>query len=335
MKKFIIGVAFSCILVASAFSQVDYTTLEKSFSQFSSDVADSLPFASTIGMNWSDASVKGFPHFGIGLSVGAVAIPAEAFTDLANSLGFDLPSEFTDSSLGVPIPGYTVDARLGLPFLPFDIGIKLGRVPSGTIDNSSFSVDYTLAGFDIRTPIIKQNPLLPAISLGVGFNYLSSTITTTNTGIANSIDLSSIDSNLGTLSYTNPEVAFQMESKVIDIKLQMSKRVLFIFTPYAGVGYSYGWSNAGGGIYADVDYNSNPITAADINTIKSALNEAGYPAPDLTSTQVLISSDNSAGILRAFGGISVNLFLLKIDLSGMYNFSTQSLGANVDARISF
>lgn len=333
MKKIIIGLFLSLVLITGAFSQVNYSTMEDSFSQFSSDVAESLPFASTIGLNWSDARVRGFPHFGIGLSVGAVMVPKEAFTDLASSLNFDLPSELTDSELGVPLPGYTVDARIGLPFLPFDIGLKLGKIPSDVFKDSAYSVDYTLAGFDIRTPIIKQNLLLPAVSVGVGFNYLSSTISTSaSTGLAQSIDLS--DYGLDDLTFTDPEIAFQMESKVIDFKIQASKTLL-IFTPYVGLAYSYGWSTAGGGVLADVLYNGSPITQTDIDTINAALDAAGIARPDLSSTEVLVSSDNKGGAFRAFGGLSVNLFILKLDLSGMYNVNTKSLGANINARIAF
>jgi len=176
--------------------------------------------------------------------------------------------------------------------------------------------------------------VLPAVSLGVGFNYLSSTISTTATGMGTTMDLSSIDSSLGVIDFSNPDIAFTMESKTIDAKLQVSKSLL-IFTPYLGVGYSYGWSNAGGGMLADVKYNGSTITQTDINTINTALEAAGKTPLDLSSTQVLISSANTGGAFRAFGGVSINILVLKIDISGMYNVATKSLGANINTRISF
>ncbi len=334
MKKYLLIPLLISVAFTGAFA-VDYKDMANSFDQFSKDVSESLPFNSTMGLNWSDARVRGFPHFGIGLSVGATAIPEDTFKRLADNLGIALPAELTDTGLGIPVPGYTVDARIGLPFLPFDIGVKLGTVPEGIVDTPSLAMDYTLAGFDIRTPIVKQNLLLPAVTLGVGFNYLKSTIGTyVDTGIASSIDLSSVDSNLGTLTFNDPEVAFTMETKVIDFKLQVSKKIL-IFTPYVGAGYSYGWSNAGGGVYADVEYDGNPITQADIDAINAAFDDKGIDRPDLSVKKITVSSDNTGSTLRAFGGISVNLILLKLDLNGMYNVSTQSLGASVNARMSF
>ena len=137
MKKFLILMIILMVGVSGVFAQtITYDELEASFSQFSTDVAESLPFASTIGLNWSDATVRSFPHFGVGLTVGAVMIPAEAFTDLADVMGFDLPDEITDSSIGVPLPGYTLEGRIGGLILPFDIGVKLGGHAEVLVDSA-------------------------------------------------------------------------------------------------------------------------------------------------------------------------------------------------------
>lgn len=328
MKKILITLLLSFFLLTGAFALVTYDKMESSFSTFSKDVSQALPFASTVGLQWSDAYVGGFPHFGVGLSVGAVTIPEKAFTSLATTLGFTLPDQLTKLGIGVPLPGYTIDARLGLPFLPLDIGAKLGFIPENIVKSPDFGVKYTLAGADVRFPVVKQNVVLPAVSLGVGFNYLSSTISTKATGMAQTIDLSAYQ--LQNLTFTNPKVAFQMESKVLDAKLQVSKSLL-IFTPYLGVGYSYGWSTAGGGILADLLYGGAPITTADITAIENALGSS----TDLSTTQILISSSKSGGAFRAFGGVSINILVLKIDISGMYNVATKSLGANINTRISF
>ena len=126
-----------------------------------------------------------------------------------------------------------------------------------------------------------------------------------------------------------------MQSNVIDIKLQASKSLLII-TPYAGLGYAYGWSKAGGGIAAgDVLYGGNPITQADIDAINAALAAVGESELDVSADGFLVSSDAKGGAFRAFGGLSVNLFILKLDLNGMYNFNTSSLGASANVRIAF
>ena len=338
MKKIFILMIILMIGSTGAFAQgVDIATMQDSFSTFSDDVAASLPFASTIGLNWSDATVRNFPHFGVGLTTGFVMIPAEAFTDLADSMGFgaDLPSEITDSSLGVPLPGYTLEGRIGGFFLPFDIGVKFGFIPPELLADMPVAVDYTLAGFDIRTPILKQNVLLPSISLGVGYNYLRSGVETAlSTGMGESIDLSTLDGSLGTLTFTEPTARFQMDSNVIDVKLQVSKTLLII-TPYVGAGYAYGWSNAGGGVTGSVLYDDSPITPTQITAIEDAFDAANYDAPDLSTDGFLVSAASDGGSFRAYGGISVNLFILKLDLNAMYNLSTQSLGASANVRLAF
>ena len=178
MKKILILMIILMVGVSGAFAQVDVATMQNSFSAFSDDVAASLPFVSTIGLNWSDARVRSLPHFGVGLTVGAVMIPKEAFVDLAAAMNFTLPTEITDSTLGVPLPAYTLEGRIGGLILPFDIGIKLGYIPPELMAGSSVGADYTLAGFDIRTPIIKGNAVLPAVALSVGYNYLKAGVET-------------------------------------------------------------------------------------------------------------------------------------------------------------
>ena len=332
MKKILILLIILMVGVSGVFAQVAIGDMEGAFSTFSADVADALPTASTIGLTWSDAKVRGFPHFGVGISAGAVMIPEDAFVSLANTLSITLPSEITDSGFGIPFPTYVVDARVGIPFLPIDIGAKLGVItPDMTSSLSSdVSVDYVLAGFDIRTPIIKGNLLLPAISFSAGYNYLSGGVTTTVASagtLTSGINLDSLISG-ASIDYTDPDIRFAWETQTIDFKLQASKSLLII-TPYAGVGYAYGWSKAGGGVSSDITYSNTTEEA-----VRQALEAAGYDI-ELSGDGFTILSESSGGSLRAFGGISVNLFVLKLDLNAMYNVNTESLGASANVRIAF
>jgi len=318
--------------VMGVHSQVNFDDMEASFSDFSADVAEALPFASTIGLNWSDAKVRGFPHFGVGVTAGAVMIPEKAFTDLADSLDISLPSEITDAGIGVPFPVYVVDARLGLPFLPFDIGAKLGALTPEMSESlgSDVNADFTMAGFDLRFPILKGNLLLPAISVSTGYNYLSGGVSTTISGagaVTNGIDLDSIITG-ASLTYGDPDVRFAWETHAVDVKLQASKNLL-IFTPYIGGSYTYGWSKAGGGVLADITFNG-----ATEEEIKDALDAAGYDV-DLSGDGFTILSESNGGSLRAFAGVSVNLFILKLDINAMYNVLSQSLGGSANVRIAF
>jgi hypothetical protein len=326
-------IAIGLMLVGGAAFGVDFNTLENSFSDFSDGVAEALPQASTTGLTWSDARVRGFPHFGVGLSFGAVMMPEKAFTDLATGLGVELPSAMV-TNLGVPFPSYAIDGRVGIPFVPFDVGAKLGVLTPGMSESlgGDTSADYMLAGFDIRYPILKGRLLMPAVSVSAGYNYLSGGINTTVSGAG---DLSAVTGNSGNaqldailndLTFNDPSLRFAWKTHSLDFKLQASKNLL-IFTPYAGGAYTYGWSQAGGGISADIDYGS--YSASDL---QDALEAAGYEA-NVSDESFAVLSGANGGAIRAFGGFSVNLLILKLDLNGQYNFTTKSLGGGINARI--
>src|SRR6056297_3297048 len=250
--------AIGLMLVGGAAFGVDFTTLQGNFKTFSDDVAEALPQASTTGLTWSDARVRGFPHFGVGLSFGAVMMPKDAFEDLAGPDGLNIDISDLTTDLGVPFPSYVVDGRVGIPFLPIDVGAKLGVLTPGMSENlgGDTAADYMLAGFDVRYPILKGRLLMPAVSVSAGYNYLSGGITTTvsGAGLDGGIDLSSIQGLTGvSVNYTDPDLRFNWKTHSMDFKVQASKNLL-IFTPYVGGAYTYGWSTAGGGISADIDY---------------------------------------------------------------------------------
>jgi hypothetical protein len=318
MKRRIIVLFLVMILAAPAFSQtINFATLEGSFKTFSDDVAQSLPFAaSATGLTWSDARVMGFPRFGVGVSVGAVTVPKEAFKDVATTLGFTLPSEISD--WGIPLPGYTVDARMGIPFLPIDVGAKLGYLTPGMGESlqgaTGISAEYLLAGLEVRYPILKGNLLMPALNVGVGYNYLNGSVGMTAGG------LDDILVGGQTITMTDPEVQFAWKTHALDFNAQVSKGLLFL-TPYLGAGYSYGFSQAGGGASTEAN-----LTEAE----KQALEDAGA---ELEEGGFLVYSGSQGGSLRAFGGLSFNIFILKLDVNAQYNFMTKGYGAGLNARI--
>jgi hypothetical protein len=334
LKILVIGLIL-VLSAGTAFGQVTIADMEGYFSTFSADVAESLPGVSSTGLTWSDAKVRGFPHFGVGVSLGAVMIPKDAFVTLADSLYIELPTEITDSEIGVPLPAYAVDARVGLPFLPFDVGAKLGMLTPEMSESlgGDISADYMLAGFDLRFPIIKGGLALPSISVSAGYNYLSGGVNTSVSGTGDFLTSISIPTEIiangATISYTDPDVRFQWQTHAMDFKLQASKGLL-IFTPYIGGAYSYGWSQAGGGIASDLTVNS--VNDYDLDDVSAALEAAGYDF-ELDDDSFSILSDATGGSFRAFGGLSVNLFILKLDLNGQYNFTTQSLGGGLNVRI--
>src|SRR6056297_2965288 len=287
LNKTIILAIGLMLVGGAAFGQVAFSDLEGSFSTFSDDIAEALPQASTTCLTWSDARVRGFPHFGVGLSFGAVMMPKDAFEDLAGPDGLNIDISDLTTDLGVPFPSYVVDGRVGIPFLPIDVGAKLGVLTPGMSENlgGDTAADYMLAGFDVRYPILKGRLLMPAVSVSAGYNYLSGGISTTVSGAG---DLSGITGNTGNstldpmleqITLSDPDLRFAWKTHSLDFKVQASKNLL-IFTPYAGGAYTYGWSNAGGGISADIDYGSNTE-----EEVKDALDAAGYGDVELSDSE--------------------------------------------------
>jgi len=324
-KVLLFGIIFS-LLASGVFAQIQFEDFKNSFSDFSGDVARALPQAATMGLDWSDARVRGFPHLGAGLTLGAVMIPKDAFLDLADGIGATLPDKVKDSKLGVPLPAYTLDARIGIPFLPIDVGAKLGLFTPEMAEKvgglGGVTADYMLAGFELRYPVLKGNLVLPAVALSAEYSYLSGGVGTSVTGL----DTSIADVEGFTINMDDPDVRFEWQTHAVDFKVQASKNLL-IFTPYVGGAYTYGWSRAGGGVSADLDFGG-----ATEEEVRDALEEAGYDI-ELDDSSFTIFSDATGGALRAFGGFSVNLLILRLDLNAQYNFATQGLGAGLNVRV--
>jgi len=223
-----------------------------------------------------------------------------------------------------------VDARVGLPFLPFDVGAKLGMLTPEMSESlgGDVSADYMLAGLDLRFPIIKGGLVLPSLSVAAGYNYLSGGVnaTVSNAGnLTDSVDISALIPG-ASIDFSDPDIRFQWQTHALDFRLQASKGLL-IFTPYLGGGYTYGWSQAGGGVASQIGF-----TGTTEQEVRDALDAAGYTF-ELDDDGFSILSDATGGSFRAFGGMSINLLILKLDLNGQYNFTTQSLGGGLNVRI--
>ena len=332
-RKIFLAVLILLFAVFSAYAaDSPLDNLQKNVVDLSTNLAKSLPFNSSLGLNWSDAYIGKFlpsmpPHFGVGGVFGVTTIDMPSLKGVAGLLGYTIPDNpmFSDKMV---IPAWAAEARIGGFFLPFDVGVKFGTLPDTAWLNASYKLKYTMAGADIRWAVLdgKTNLFLPNLSLGLGFNYLSGGIGAT---VGGDTDLT-FDGN--TLSISSPDINLLWETKSIEAKAQLSKQI-FIITPYIGVGAGYSWSQAGYDVKADAKLNGDPITDSQKNTIKQYLTDNGLQ--DMTVAVDGISSivKNEAWNFRAFGGLSFNILLLKLDLSVMYNILDSQLGASLGARI--
>jgi hypothetical protein len=316
---------------------VDYSTFEDSFESFASDVASSLPLNSSIGNNTPDAYIGQLlsapPHFSIGVTTGASTIPYKTVEAAMKDLDLDTGQIDQLSGIGVPLPAYTVDARVGGFILPFDVGLKIGGVPRTDFGMLPAELEYFLVGADVRYAVIEQGAVLPNVSVGVGYNYLSGQVfvpDVVNAGY--SVNIPDGSGGTDSLELSDPDLTFNWQSSVIDFKVQASKQFLVV-TPFAGLGTSVGISSAGGGLRSDLTLNGSDVTDSTIRTIEDNFEAAGIDPPNLDKDDgISIGSDVNGWGLRAFGGVGFNILALKLDLGLGYDVLGGNLMGSLSAR---
>ena len=332
MNKRIRITALAILLMAGAIFSVNAQTelkiLQEGVSDFSESLAKALPFNASLGLNWSDAYIgKLFPsippHFGIGGSFGFTTMKLPMIKTLAGYFGYKLPFDIGKLFL----PAYTGEARMGGLFLPFDVGFKFGYLPPIGLWGTSMTMNYLLVGGDLRYAILDK-AILPKISLGLGVNYLKA-------GIGGKVGSDqTINYNFGgphSMTVEKPDVNLKWDTIAFDVKAQISKSLLII-TPYVGLGASYAWSSAGYSVDSTIKVDSHEVNSTDISNIKSFLHGLGLEGMDIDSSGISSIVKNSAFSFRAFGGLSINLMVFRLDFTGLYSFRDSNFGASFGFR---
>ncbi|MDR2478817.1 MAG: hypothetical protein LBD48_05830 [Treponema sp.] len=328
MKKTVFNgkIALLCVVFflyagLSAFAQVTppgLGDLQKSMDEFSGNLAKSLPFNASMGLNWSEAHIKKFPHFGAGASLGFTTMESGAFGELLDQFGFSLPVDLG----GFPVPGYAIEGRMGGFFLPFDVGFKFGLMPMKP--NGIKNWDYFLIGGDIRYAVVQENMILPMVSVGLGFNYLSGALGM-SAGSDRSFDFVNPNGNTpASMTLKAPDLTVNWSTATIDMKAQISKTFILL-TPYFGVGASNGWSKAGYNVETTIT-----TTGATSDEAKEAAKKLGI---DLNNAGFSSSETFTGWSFRMYGGFSFNLMILRIDLTGLFNFVDQNYGVSLGFRV--
>jgi hypothetical protein len=210
-------------------------------------------------------------------------------------------------------------------------------LPTSVTDRLSalgFGFDYTLIGGNIRYALVKQNLLLPDVSIGAGYNRLEGAIVMP-LGIAGpsfSFTTPAPESQTHTLRVTDPDLALRWTTDSYDFTLQVSKKILFI-EPYVGAGLSVGKSSVRGGLESQLLYDGNAITAAEVDAIKAQLTDAGIDMPSLSADGFLFGAENADPAFRLYGGLTLSLFVLKLDTQVLYVPATKSLGLSTMLRV--
>jgi len=308
--------------------------LARTMNEFAESMALALPFNASMGLNWSDAYIGRFfpsipPSFGVGVSGGFTTMDFDAFGNLVDMFGQGLGLSDEITSLGgFPLPGVILEGRIGGFFFPFDMGVKVGFMPTspGPFDR----LNYFLVGADIRYALLEGGIILPAVSVGVGFNRLSGGV---ERGLGDGVQFTYANPVTGTshtLTVNDPTLGIDWSTSVIDFRVQVS-RSLFIITPYLGFGASHGWSRVSYGLDADID--SDDFTPEELRAIlagfgiDSDLVDGGAGLRGFSS-EVPINGWS----FRAFGGLSFNLPFVRLDLTGLWNIRDNNFGATLGAR---
>ena len=101
---------------------------------------------------------------------------------------------------------------------------------------------------------------------------------------------------------------------------------LLILQPSVGFGASYGTSHVGGGAKSSLKINNQPLTPLQ----RTALSTLGF---DVEDASIAVFSDVTGWSFRVFGGVSVNILILRLDLGIQYNLIGGNMGASLGARI--
>lgn len=336
MRRKIMVLALVLAMIPAAmplFAQeiADLDTFSKSFETFSEEFAKSLPMNSAIGLNWSDAyigQILPIPSLGVGVTTGFTTIPIAVLEDLVDDLGLDSGDALGDiPGIGVPLPGYAFDARVGGFILPFDAGIKFGTIPD--MDLGDVEVGYTNFGIDVRYAVLEGGIVMPKVSVGVGYNYLSGRVSAPmgigNTTIAEVEDPREGETGTYELQLSDPNVEFDWSANIFDFKAQVSKQ-FFVIEPHLGLGASYGTAKTNAGF--DTEVTTDPDLPEGL-TLAQLGKAAGV---DIETDGIGISTTQNPFVVRAFGGASLNLPFIRFDLGGMYNFNSGAIGATFGAR---
>lgn len=253
MKK-IIAIFLVLMLAISAFAQsFDATPVEEGLDEFVEGLAFSVPAATTMSNLWADAYVGQLiafpPHLGIGVSGGVAKMDVRGIKKAAKALGISATDGLKDDFF---LPVASIDAVVGGLLFPFDLSgsVIVMKEPIGISGENSLQYKVNSFNLKLRLPILKQNVVLPNLSIGVGFAQSYGEFFA---------QLSGVDTFLNATYKTS----------VYSADVQLSKSVIFL-TPYVGGRilmsksdnnwkYSYeigGLINGSGeGGYANEDYN--------------------------------------------------------------------------------
>lgn len=198
------------------------------------------------------------------------------------------------------------------------------------------AADFLLLGGDIRYSLLQDEGLLPNISIGLGYTYMQENVSMTGL-MPGGVSVAQVydGSSYHTLSLADPTLQIGSQTNIVEAKLQVSKRLLFL-TPYVGAAaaFSFG-SSASGSVASTLLYDGIPITQAQINQITAYYRSQGQTPPSMTGAGFSSSATAAPGMdYRVYGGLSVDILVVVLDLNAAYDITNNAFGAGVNMRLA-
>ncbi len=178
MKK-ILCIGLALLLCLSSLSAIEFSAPEEirdMLDNYAGNIVETIPTSISVDNIWGDAWIGNLlaipPHFAIGINTGSAFIKDNDVLDgLSELTGISQLSMLP----GAPVPTASVQARIGGIILPFDIGLHLFVIPEITSNNNKLngSLSFNSWGADFRYCLLKQILVIPAISVGIGYDEVN------------------------------------------------------------------------------------------------------------------------------------------------------------------
>jgi hypothetical protein len=342
VKIILICVILFLIAVSPVFSLNTLDSLITITDGFIDDLARSLPFYSTIGLNWSDAYIGKSPSglgFGFGVTAGFTTINFTSINNMLKMFNVNIPVNNVSSfqKMGLPFPGYTGEFRIGGIGIPLDFGIKYSYISPNIFDafmdnfsnEPSFNLNHMLIGGDVRFGAIDMKVFPLKLSVSIGFNYLKGGIKATVPAENASFTFKDNSGIEYTIVPSDPEMGLEWNTFNIELKTQVSFP-LKILTPYLGLGLGFALSEAGYNVSSKTSIIDSAGNTVPLSTVENTLKNLGITDVSETGFET-IKKVNSIN-MRGFGGFSINMAFIRLDFTGMYNFLGNNFGATLGLR---
>ena len=261
---------------------------------FLEDINRSMPDNAVSGGTWSDGYIGQLISAPPHLGLGvSLGVSRFPFANLASA------ASAAGASIGSFLldfgGGFLINPAIELRIGGFKLPFDLGVRFSMLASDKWYDIDlnYRTISVDLRYAIIKEHIALPDVVVGIGWYHTSGSI-------GYNFNAADLASNAG-FSLTDMtgtrKLGIDFKTNVFEARAQVSKSLL-VFTPYLGITGYY------------------------------AISESSYEIAGETNER----KDDKLFGSRIYGGVSFNIFMVKIDLSASYNFVTQNWGGNLGAR---